>query len=172
VNNPQFVEVFNSGNADIWGAEVDLQWAIGEHFLLGFNYAYIDYDINDAIFPDGSDRTDTTELVWAPENAYMVSADYDLPLSVGSLQFHLDYSWQDDQYALANTDSGEVQVDAFGLMNGRISLADVKIWDANWQFAVWGKNLTDEDKANYLIGATATTYLQPLTWGAEVILEL
>ena len=43
--------------------EVDLQWAVGEHLLLGFNYAYIDYDINDAIFPDGSDRTDTTELV-------------------------------------------------------------------------------------------------------------
>jgi len=172
VNNPQFVEVFNSGNADIWGAEVDLQWAIGEHFLLGFNYAYIDYDINDAIFPDGSDRTDTTELVWAPENAYMVSADYDVPLSVGGLQFHLDYSWQAEQYALANTDAGKVQVDDYGLLNGRISLADVKIWDADWQFAVWGKNLTDEDQANYLIGATATTYLQPLTWGAEVILEL
>lgn len=171
VNNPQFSETFNSGNADIRGVELDLQWAVGEHLLLGLNYAYIDYGINDAKFPDGTDRTDTTELVWAPKNAYAVSADYDLPLEVGTVQFHLDYSWQDDQYALPNTDAGKVQVDAFGQLNGRISLAEVKLWDGNWQFVLWGKNLTDEDQANYLIGATATTYMQPLTWGGEVILE-
>ena len=42
----------------------------------------------------------------------------------------------------------------------------------NWQFAVWGKNLTNRDDSNYLIGATARTYLQPRTYGAELILEL
>ena len=68
--------------------------------------------------PDGSDRTDTTELVWAPENAYAITADYDLPISLGEIRFHLDYSWQDDQFALANTDSGEVVVADNGLLNG------------------------------------------------------
>jgi hypothetical protein len=56
-------------------------------------------------------------------------------------------------------------------LNGRISMADVELFGGNWQFAVWGKNLTDEDSANYLIGSTASTYLQPLMWGGEIIFE-
>ncbi|MEH6581134.1 MAG: TonB-dependent receptor [Halioglobus sp.] len=171
VNNPQFVEVFNSGEADINGLELDITAAITDNFLVAFNYAYIDYEINDAIFPDGSDRSDSTVLQWAPEHAYAITADYDVALNVGSLRFHLDYSWQDDQFALANTDSGEVVVEDFGLLNGRISLAEIEMLGGNWQFAVWGKNLTDEDTANYKIGATSQTFLQPLTWGGELIFE-
>lgn len=171
INNPQFVEVFNSGNADIWGAEVDLQAAITDRFLVSFNYAYLDYEINDAIFPDGSDRTDTTELVWAPEHAFAVSTDYSMPISAGELLFHLDYSWQDSRYALANTEFGKVEVSSYGLLNGRIALADVKMLGGTWQIAAWGKNLANRDDANYLIGATASTYLQPRTYGAELVLE-
>ena len=172
VNDPGAVEVFNSGTADIWGVEIDMQAAITDRFLLSFNYAYLDYEINDAIFPDGSDQTDTTELVWAPENAYSVSADYGLPISAGQLGFHLDYAWQGSQFALANTDDGKVEVGSFGLLNGRVSLADVNMFVGKWQFALWGKNLADRDDVNYLIGATAQTYLQPRTYGAELILEL
>jgi iron complex outermembrane receptor protein len=171
VNSPQFVEAFNSGEADIDGLELDITAAVTDNFLLGFSYAYIDYDFNDAYFPDGLDHSDTTELQWAPEHAYAITADYDVSLNVGSLRFHLDYSWQDDQFALANTEFGEVVVEDFGLLNGRISLANVEMLGGNWQFAVWGKNLTDEDDANYAIGATAATFLQPATWGAELIFE-
>ena len=171
INNPQFVEVFNSGNADIYGVEVDLQAAITDRFLVSFNYAYLDYEINDAIFPDGSDRTDTTELVWAPEHAFAVSTDYSMPISAGELLFHLDYSWQDSRYALANTEFGKVEVSSYGLLNGRIALADVKMLGGTWQIAAWGKNLANRDDANYLIGSTASTYLQPRTYGAELVLE-
>jgi iron complex outermembrane receptor protein len=171
VNDPAAVEVFNSGTADIYGLEVDLQAAVTDRLLISFNYAYLDYEINDAIFPDGSDKTDTTVLVWAPEHAFAVSTDYNFPVSVGEVRFHFDYSWQDSQYALANTDSGKVEVGSYGLLNGRISLADVNLMGANWQFAIWGKNLANRDDVNYLIGATATTYLQPRTYGAELLLE-
>jgi iron complex outermembrane receptor protein len=171
VNNPQFVEVFNSGNADIYGVELDLQAAISDRFLFSFNYAYLDSEINDAVFPDGSDRSDTTELVWAPEHAFAVSTDYSLPVSVGELLFHLDYSWQGSQLALANTEFGRVEVGSYGLLNGRIALADVNMLGADWEFVLWGKNLADRDNANYLIGTTASTYLQPRTYGAELILE-
>ena len=100
--------------------------------------------------------------MWAPEYAYALTADYTVPLSVGELLFHLDYAWQDDQFALANTEFGKVEVEDYGLLNGRISLGDVEMAGHNWQFALWGRNLTDEDTANYLIGSTASTYLAPL----------
>jgi iron complex outermembrane receptor protein len=165
------VESFNSGDADIWGLEIDLQAAITDQFLVGLSYSYLNYDFSNVDFPDGTDHTDTTELVWAPENAYAITADYDLPVSIGQVRFHLDYSWQDDQFALANTEFGKVEVADYGLLNARVSLADVEMGGHNWQFAVWGKNITDEDTANYQIGATAATYLAPAMWGGEVIFE-
>ncbi len=171
VNNPQFVEVFNSGDADIYGAEIDLEALITDRWMLSFNYAYLDYEINDAIFPDGSDRTETTELVWAPEHAFGFASDYNYPINAGEIRFHVDYSWQGERYALANTEFGQVQVGSYGLLNGRLALADVKMAGSDWQFALWGKNLANRDDANYLIGATAYTYLQPRTYGVEAILE-
>ena len=171
VLNPQLVESFNSGDADVYGLEIDLQAAITDQFLVGLSYAYLDYDFSNVDFPDGTDHTDTTELVWAPKNAYAITADYELPISIGQVRFHLDYSWQDDQFALANTEFGKVEVADYGLLNARISLADVAMGGHNWQFAVWGKNITDEDSVNYRIGATATTYLAPAMWGGEVIFE-
>jgi iron complex outermembrane receptor protein len=171
VDNPQLVESFNSGDADVYGLEIDLQAAVTDQFLIGLSAAYLNYDFSNVDFPDGTDHTDTTELVWAPEYAYAITADYNLPVSVGEVRFHLDYSWQDDQFALANTEFGEVDVDAYGLLNARVSLADVEMAGHNWQFAVWGKNLTDEDSSNYRIGSTALTYLPPLMWGGEVIFE-
>ena len=171
VGSPQLVESFNSGDADIWGLEIDLQAAITDQFLVGLSYSYLNYDFSNVDFPDGTDHTDTTELVWAPENAYAITADYDLPVSIGQVRFHLDYSWQDDQFALANTEFGKVEVADYGLLNARVSLADVEMGGHNWQFAVWGKNITDEDTANYQIGATAATYLAPAMWGGEVIFE-
>jgi iron complex outermembrane receptor protein len=171
VFNPQFVEAFNSGDADIDGLEIDLQWLLTDNVLLGVSYAYLDYEINDAIFPDGSDRTDSTELLWAPEHAYSVIFDWNIPTGYGVYTFHLDYAWQDDQFALANTDAGEVIVDDYGLLNARISLADVDMLGGNWQFAVFGENITDEDGASYRIGATAASFLTPRVWGAELIFE-
>lgn len=171
VNAPQFVQVFNSGEATIEGLEMDVTAAVTENFTVGFNYAYLDSEFKDAIFPDGVDRTETTVLTWAPEHAYSITADYSMPIKVGVMNFHLDYAWQDDQFALANTNFGEVVVADFGLLNGRVSLGDVEIAGGNWQFALWSKNMLDDDSVNYRIGSTAVTYLQPRTIGADVTFE-
>lgn len=171
VNNPQFVEVFNSGEAEITGLELDITWALGENFLVGASYAYLDSDIKNAIFPDGSDRTDTTELVWAPEHAYTIMADWDIPVSYGNYRLHADYAWQDDQLALANTNFGEVLVEDYGMFNVRLSLSQVEMLGGDFQFALWAKNATDTDDESYAIGATSFTYLAPRMYGAEVIFE-
>ena len=165
VNNPNVVEINNSGDADIYGLELDFLAAVTENLVVGVNYAYLDYDLKDA---------DDTELVWAPENAYSIVADYNLPMAdIGLFKIHFDYAWQDDQYSLANTNTpaGDVKVNDFGQLNARIALAEVQLAGGEWQFAVWSKNLTDEDDVNYQIGTTSTTYMQPRTYGMDVILR-
>ncbi|MBA6414248.1 TonB-dependent receptor [Parahaliea sp. F7430] len=169
VRAPNIVSIFNSGEAEIRGLEIDLLAAISANFQVSVNYAYLDSKIKDAIFPDGSDRTKTTVLAWSPEHAYSVAVDYNLPLNdLGELKAHLDYSWQDDQYALSNTNEGEVLVDDFGTLNARISLDYVQMLGGEWQVALWAKNLTDEDSANYRIGMTAFTFMQPRTYGLDL----
>ena len=37
VDNPQLVESFNSGDADVYGLEIDLQAAITDQFFVGFS---------------------------------------------------------------------------------------------------------------------------------------
>ena len=171
VFNPQFVEVFNSGNADIRGFEGDVQWAVTRTLLLGLSYSYLEYDIRHAIFPDGSDRTKTTELVWAPRNSVSLNADWYIPVSFGNYDVRLDYTWQDDHFATSGTEAGKVIVGASGQLNGRVSLSDFAIPKGKLEVAFWVRNITDEDRATYKIGATAATYMQPRTFGAEVVLR-
>jgi len=62
-------------------------------------------------------------------------------------------------------------VGSYGLLNGRVSFSDVEFAGSTWQFALWARNLADEDSVNYRIGTTSATFLQPRLVGAEVIFE-
>ena len=146
VNNPQFVEVFNSRRRGYLRCEVDLGGGAHGTLLVSFNYAYLDYDINDAIFPTAP--TGPAPPCWCGRRRALFGERRLQPADRGWRgQLHLDYSWQDSQYALANTDAGKVEVSSFGLLNGRISLADVNMFGGNWQFALWGKNLANRTTA-------------------------
>jgi iron complex outermembrane receptor protein len=169
VNAPSLVEIFNSGTAEIRGLEVEMLALLGEGLRLGLNYNWLDYDIENALFPDGSDRTDTTVLAWAPEHAYSLTLDYRRPIaSLGELTLHADWVWQDDQFALANTDAGEVVVESFGQLNARLALESVSFAGGEWVFGLWGRNLTDADDVNYRIGQTSTAHLAPRMYGLEM----
>ena len=171
VNAPSLVDIFNSGTAQIQGFELEALALIGERLQLGFNYNWLDSEIDDALFPDGSDRTDTTVLTWAPEHAWSFSADYRQPLGAAALLLHADYVWQDDQFGLANTDAGEVVVDGFGLLNARVAIDGIALAGGQWQLALWARNLLDADDVNYRIGQTSTAYLMPRTYALELRLR-
>ncbi len=169
VNAPSITQSVNAGDTEIYGAEVDVLAAVTDYLTVGVNYAWLDYDFTGVNFPDGTNHSNSTELVWAPEHAYSIVADYNVPVGeIGVLKMHFDYAWQDDQYSLANTDFIEAKVGDFGLLNGRIALDEVALAGGIWQLAVWAKNLTDENDVNYQIGTTAATFLQPRTYGMDV----
>ena len=70
-----------------------------------------------------------------------------------------------------HTDGGEVIVEDFGILNATLTLADVEMLGAQWSVTVFAENLTDEDDANYRIGATAATCMRPEELGVQVIFE-
>ena len=141
----------NVGSADIKGLELELTWFITERFSLDGYYAYLDTETQDLVFEttggiiDASGKT----LTRAPENTANITALYDLPTGIGDFDFRLSFSHTDEQ----RTD----------FVDDRIIQDPSDIWDArigwtapnaNWDVALWGKNLTDEAYIShmYVIG--------------------
>lgn len=132
-------------------------------------------------------------VVFTPRNAASGSIDYALPFGSGDakLRFHVDGNYAQatqafDQFATKN--------DASFIVNGRVSLADIRLSDAGQQvtFSVWARNLLDEqhvyrrDPSNSLPGAPTTSattgsinnvlgdygnFNAPRTYGAELSLR-
>ena len=152
--NPDFGSFItdNIGSADIYGFEGEFTWYPTDNLRLSGNYAYLDTDVDDLILNVASGALDVSgsDLRQAPEHKASVTGSYDVPLSGGSLlNFRVDYTYIDEQindYANQNTIIEEIT-----LFDARASWTSA---DQNWQVALWGKNLTDEEYVShsYVIG--------------------
>jgi outer membrane receptor protein involved in Fe transport len=122
----------------------------------------------DLVAPTGVDYSDN-DLVFAPENAFTVSADYHLDMdSWGALDFNANYSWKDDYYTAPSNAEKTLQED-IGMIGASAKWTSV---DQSWEVTLWGKNLDDEQQiANRIVDPTQITsemYMAPRTYGATV----
>jgi iron complex outermembrane receptor protein len=65
-------------------------------------------------------------------------------------------------------------VPAYWLLNGRVALRHIKFGGIDGELAVWGKNLTDQRKANFALIqniATSVNFIPPRTYGADLSIE-
>ena len=171
---------FNApGVTKIRGIEADLTVAPVEGLTLNASYAYTYTDI--PLVPvkyqefSGSPAINATAnsttvlqkfyIVFTPRNAASGSIDYSLPVGSADTRakLHLDANYSQstqafDQFAIHN--------DASFIVNGRLSLADIKVSDyQKVSFSVWVRNMFDKqyvfrrDPSNSLpaVQTTATT---------------
>lgn len=146
---------FNIGNAKetvVQGLELDGRWQITDNLNGSFAYAYLDFEYKDfkngnCHYPDSnSGFCDYTGKrgVYTPENTLNLSLDYSVDIS-GDLEFFglLDAQWVDKQQVHVNLDPyGEI--DAHTMLSLRLALMS-----NNWEVALLGKNLLDEDVLSY-----------------------
>jgi iron complex outermembrane receptor protein len=151
--------------------------------------------------PDPSDPTgqqkvacncaDNRAFVHAPEHSFNVVLDSTfLRTSFGALRGVVDYVWTDSfytyPYQLETRDTmkqtaGDTQVQAYGLLNARLALTTIPLGRAVFgEVGLWGRNLTDDATAYNFIdfgpGApffslTVANYVEPRTFGANVIVK-
>ncbi len=180
-----YVENFNAGKAEVEGVELDVIGLIGDSTSLTFNYTYLDNELSDVVVPEqsillsgppyspvdrrGQDITDSTYLPLAPESAYSISLDHSFALNNGSsLDFNLNYVWRDEVFLTGTTD---ITAPELGLLGARLALTDWEIVGMPLTLALWGKNLTDEDKYVYTLSNLGFQYTRPLSYGLDVKLE-
>lgn len=130
------LQISNGGDAETSGLEAELNYSPLEGLVLMANYAYLDAEFSDGPL-DGND------LAYAPDSTFTVGANLEHDFLGGTLNWFALYNYTDDFYHDADNVSQE---DSYGLVNARISYTPT---DGNWELAIAGDNLTDEDYAAF-----------------------
>lgn len=128
----------NAASARINGLELELQLRPVPALQLWLSGSYLDSEYRDFIDSAGNDLSGN-RLARTPELRFTGGADYTVPInSELSLDARVEYQWQDEMpWLVENT----VFEDSYGLLDARVAL---QARQAQWEVALFGKNLTDE----------------------------
>src|SRR5690606_21963254 len=123
----------------------------------------------------GQDISAFYTMPYAPRKSYAVALDYDFaPFTFGDLSLHVDYSWRDDTVGTAPPQDG-FDLPDYGLWNARLTLANVGAGrNGALKFALWGKNLTDEEYLLHSVGLGSHNvgwFGEPRSYGVDVTYE-
>lgn len=128
----------NAASARIDGVELELQLRPVPALQLWLSGSYLDSEYRDFIDSAGNDLSGNRPAR-TPELRFTGGADYTLTINSDlSLDTRVEYQWQDDMpWLVENT----VFEDSYGLLDARVAL---QAREAQWEVALFGKNLTDE----------------------------
>ncbi|WP_101759549.1 TonB-dependent receptor [Oceanicoccus sp. KOV_DT_Chl] len=150
--------VGNAGEAETYGLELDGRWRVTESFTVSGSLAYLDFEFTDYAegqcnfgetpnSPSGNNcdykgRTNQYVADWSGSltGNYFTTIGDSLTLSSS-----LDLIFTDDYNPTQTLDPGMDQ-DGYVKVNARIAISDI---NANWEVALIGKNLTDEEIMTY-----------------------
>jgi iron complex outermembrane receptor protein len=176
--------VVSSGGVKAKGFELDLTAAPTDGLTLGGGIGYSKTTFNNVnpalIANSGGAYLPTLRPDWTA-NAY---AQYDTQPLVGDayLSFRVDGAWQSDMTFAENPDRPMYKIaptlleePAYLLVNGRVALRDIDLDGVKTQFAVWGKNLTNERAKTFVLNLSdifgAANYIPARAYGVDLTIE-
>ncbi len=166
--NNRLLLVLLSAQAESEGVDVDFNILLTDNFMISSTYNYNDATYTDFIDSGGNDVSGNN-LVFAPENAFAINADYRFDLgSAGALDFNVNYAWKDDYFTEASN-AEKTRQDDIAMIGASAGWTST---DQRWEVVLWGKNLDDEQQiSNRIVDPTQITsemYMPPRTYGATV----
>ncbi|BFM18091.1 TonB-dependent receptor [Maricurvus nonylphenolicus] len=140
------VVISNAAAAETQGLELELTYMPVQGLTLMANYTYLDADFQEGETTDVSGNPVDLKgkvLTYAPENTFSVSANYEMAIGAGTLNWFAMYNWQDDFYFDVPNTQAEGD---YGLTSAKVTfIPDGEAWD----LALGVDNLTDEEYAVY-----------------------
>ncbi len=182
-------QVINADTGEAVGAELDLDWFLTENFRITAGLAWNDTEIQDptlATVPCGSglctpldpvDPSDPARVIVdgnpfprAPETTYSLTARWGLPVGANG-EFYVLTDW----YYIGKVNMPLYEAVEFktdGQFEGGLRVA-YRNFDSGWEFAAFGRNITDEDNVLGFIDFSnnAGFVNEPRVWGLEVNYE-
>ena len=130
----------NVGDADVWGAEVEVEWHVTDALMIDASYSYLNFEYSE-IDPGATSVTLGMVAPYTPENKASIGIQYAFTLSGGgTFTPRLDASYTDSVYAAA-TNAPTNLIDSYEVFNARVT------WESAsdlWEVAIEGTNLADE----------------------------
>ena len=141
-----FANVRNIGDAEIWGLELELDFAVADNLLFDGRFAYLNTEIKRLQAADPNNLTDIdqdgNDLAKAPEFSFSLGGEHHLPLDgIGNLVLRMEYSYRDRVFYTLFNDPLSAS-DAHSIVNGRLTLNSQ---DDKWSAALYARNLLDEE---------------------------
>ena len=138
------LNIFNVGNLETQGVEIDATLLVSENLDLRLAYAWLDSEVQDGFVDADLFGTSQVSLkgndgLRAPEHSYSIAATYHYPMDAGEVVARLEYSYTDDMFYNVTND---LQADDYDLVNLRLAYVS---GNDKWSLAVVGENLTDEE---------------------------
>ena len=103
---------------------------------------------------------------------------YDLPrFSFGQVSARLEYNYRSEVYFQPTTVgtplNESIKGDGRGLLDARLTLAEVAVGSATASFSLWGRNLTDEEYRVHgidfgALGYAGNVYGEPRSYGIDL----
>jgi iron complex outermembrane receptor protein len=164
------VAITNAGEATLQGVELEFSALPTDSLELQLNVAWLDSEYAEFV-EGGVDVADERVVPYSPEYSFNAMIRHVWPTRWGEVQARLDYSWKDD-HSVTSIPSEALDVEAYGLWDARLSLAEVPVGDhGELMFSLWGKNLTDEEYWDVAINLQVFTVAQwanPRSYGFDV----
>ncbi|NIB38367.1 TonB-dependent receptor [Pseudomaricurvus alkylphenolicus] len=163
----------NAGEAEVFGAELEVLGQITDRLSLGLNLAYLNAKFSDGIEISDPDTTLPVDvsgnaLPKSPDWSASLSAQYAIPVfNLGELSLGLEYYYQGENYH-SPFEEDLIRSDSYDNINANATFTSN---DEHWHVSVFGRNITDEEIVS---GVTADsfglihTYAAPRTYGIEV----
>ncbi|WP_232332730.1 TonB-dependent receptor [Novosphingobium aquimarinum] len=176
----------NAGSAEFKGVELEVEALPIDALRLNASFGYTDrsfktFNILDPATNQIVDIADEAQFSYSASTTFTGGAQYTIgEMFGGQLSARVDYTYRSRLYfnvapRFAPFDD-VISAPGVGLLDGRIALSKVDIGGSNAEFAIWGRNLTDEEYRISGIdfgslGFATNTYGLPRTYGAEIRME-
>jgi iron complex outermembrane receptor protein len=129
----------NAGEAEIEGFEIDSLWAVSDNFSINASAGWLDTQYTEL----GTTTTIrlSSSFAFSPDFQASVGGQYDWHQPNGAtMSYRLDYGWTSDYVTIQDIRLQKIQPQ-YGLLSGRMTYEPA---DADWSYALWGRNLTNE----------------------------
>ncbi|CAN7471384.1 TonB-dependent receptor [Pseudoxanthomonas sp. LjRoot143] len=180
VDIPRFV--FDTGDLEATGIDVDLRWKVTDGFTLDAQAEWIDSKYKDYVTPEGVDLDG--EPTGEPRFSASMGAAYKVDLAGhGELRFSARHAYRGRSRCNAGSDlQGDCGVNALLDIGEARDRTDLRIgWTApqgHWSWAVYGNNVFDNQYVKGLntygrgpLGLVGATITEPRTYGMEVAVK-
>jgi iron complex outermembrane receptor protein len=144
VDGVGFSTISNAADAEITGAEFELQWAPVDNLFVNLGLGLLNTEYKDFVIPSGD--FSGNDITMSPEVTFNGLIQYDIPLqNNGTISLQTDFNYQDDVW-FDSLNNPLLREEGYWIWNARVSWASA---DDKWEVSAFGRNLGDEEYMVY-----------------------